>query len=247
MRIRKPARVPVKSFILRPKGEVTGKYSIGLSIEASGAGGSVNFVWCGSRRQIHLRPHVSSYMTNLTLPRNLVADDVFVLTVAAPLTLILSLSFWKSGAATEDITVEEVDGETEVRTACANPATDRDRKFEEPLMLGDAKVAARRQTPVGRIESLRQLPDGAVLYLHFHRLPEDTSGDIMLTASIGPMRRLCVIAAGQPGNSVTFWLQPEAEGESWPLNFYSTQPFTWSGAAQRGYDSVFLPAFSFIE
>ena len=247
MRVRKGAQVPVKTFILRPKGQLRGKYSIGLSIEASGGGGSVTYVWCGSRRQIHLQPNLSSYMTNLTLPRNLDANDVFVLTVAAPLTLILSLTFWEGGAVTEDIAVEEVDGETEVRTACVDPATDRDRKFEEPLVLGKFKIAARRQTPVGRIESLRELPEGAVVYLHFHRLPDDKSGDIMVTASIGPMRRLCVIAAGQPGNSVTFWLEPEAAGESWPLNFYSTQPFTWSGAAQRGYDSVFLPAFSFVE
>ena len=247
MRIRKAAQLPQKTFILRPKDKLTGKYSIGLSIEGSGPGGQVTYTWCGSRRQIHLRPSLSNYMTNLTLPRNLEADDVFVLTVAAPITLILSLTFWKGASTTEEIAVEEVDGETEIQTACANPATDRDRKFEEPLVLGNVKVAARRRTPVGRIESLRELPDGAVLHLHFHRLPEDNSGDIMLTTSIGAMRRLCVIAAGQPGNSISFWLQPEAAGESWPLNFYSTQPFTWSGAAQRGYDSVFLPAFSFVE
>jgi hypothetical protein len=247
MRIRKPAQLPLKSLIFRPTGKLAGKYSVGFSIEGSGAGGQVTYTWCGSRRQIQLRSSLSNYMTNLTLPRNIGADDVFVLTVAAPVTLILSLTFWKNCAATEDIAVEEVDGETEIETSCANPTTDRDRKFEEPLVLGNVKVAARRRTPVGRIESLRELPDGAVLHLHFHRLPDDTSGDIMLTASIGAMRRLCVIAAGQPGNSVSFWLQPEAAGESWPMNFYSTQPFTWSGAAQRGYDSVFLPAFSFVE
>lgn len=247
MRTRKPRQLAAKSYILRPKGEFEGKYSIGFSIEGSGDGGCVTFVWCGSRRQVHLRPQLSSYMTNLTLPRNLDAGDVFVLTVAAPFTLILSLTFWKNGEATEDISVEEVDGETDVQTACADPRTDGDRKFEEPLMLGQAQVAARRNTPVGRIEALRELPEGAVLYLNFQRLPDDKSGDILCTASIGQMRRLCVIAAGRPGNTVTFWLQPEAAGESWPIKFYSTQPVAWSGAAQRGYDSVFLPAFSLVE
>lgn len=248
MRIRKPAQQPTKTFVLRPRGEFTGKYSIGLSVEGSGGGGFASLKWCGSQRQIHLLPHLSSYMANLSLPLNLSAEDVFVLTVTAPFTLILALDLWKEGAATEDLAVEEIDGETSLETVCANPATDRDRKFEEPLVLGGAKVQGRRRTQVGCIESLRELPAGAVLYLSFQRLPDDSlANDFMVTASIGPMRRLCVIGAGRPTNSLTFWLQPEAAGESWPLQFYSTQPFTWSGAAQRGYDEVFLPAFSFVE
>jgi hypothetical protein len=163
-------------------------------------------------------------------------------------TLILSIDPWIEGQPTGDLAMEEIDGETQVKTVCANPATDRDRKFEEPLVLGHAPVAARRQTPVGRIESLRDLPDGALLHMSFHRLPDDQSAtDLLVTAQIGPMRRLCIIAAGRSANEVTFWLQPEAAGESWPLNLYSDKAFAWSGAAQRGYDSVFLPAFSFVE
>ncbi len=248
MRIRKPAQVPVKSFIIRPRGEGPGKYSIGFSIEAHGGGGYASFNWCGSRRQIHLLPPMSSYMTNLSLPKNLAAGDAYVLKVSAPVALILTIDLWKNGERTEELEMEQIDGDSDVQTVCANPETDRDRKFEEPLMVGQAKVAARRQTPVGRIESLRELPEGAVLYLSFQRLPDDTSaGDLMLTARIGSMRRLCVIAAGQPKNGLTFWLQPEMAGEKWDLNFWGNQPFTWSGATQRGYDSVFLPAFSFVE
>lgn len=248
MRIRKPAQLPVKSFLFRPTGELTGKHSIGLSIEAHGGGCYASFNWCGSRRRIHLQPPMGSYMTNLSLPKTLSAGDVYVLKIAAPAPLILTIDLWKDGEKTEDIVMEQMDGDTDVQTVCANPETDRDRKFEEPLMIGQAKVAARRRTPVGRIESLRELPEGAVLYLSFHRLPEDQSaGDLMLTAVIGNMRRLCVIAAGKPTNGLIFWLQPEAAGEKWELNLFGNQPFSWSGGTQRGYDAVFLPAFSFVE
>jgi hypothetical protein len=248
MRLRKPGQLPTKSFIFRPQRDLTGKYSIGFGMETSGPGAAASFSWCGSRRQISLLPQLSSYVTNLRLPVNIAADDVFVLTLTAPFTVILTINVWKEGEPTEDLVVEDVDGETSVQTVCANPATDRDRKFDEPLVLGQAPVAARRQTPVGRIDSLRDLPEGALLYLNFHRLPNDTSAeDLLVTASLGPMRRLCVIAAGRPTNGITFWLQPDAAGESWPLSLSSPRPFAWSGALQRGYDAVFLPAFSFVE
>lgn len=248
MRIRKPAQIPVKSFIIRPKGDLSGKFSIGLSIEAHGGGGLATFNWCGSRRQIYLQPPMSAYMTNLSLPKQLSAGDVFVLKISSKIPLILTIDLWKNGERTEEIEMEQVDGDTDVQTSCAKPETDRDRKFEEPLVVGNAMVPARRQTPVGRIESLRELPEGAVLYLSFQRLPDDKStSDLMLTAVIGSMRRLCIIAAGKPKNGLVFWLQPGMAGEKWEMNLYGNQPFTWSGATQRGYDSVFLPAFSFVE
>jgi hypothetical protein len=248
MRIRKPAQVAVKSFVFRPRGTVEGKYSIGFGIESSGPGAAVNFSWCGSRRQIHLMPHLSSYVTNLRLARKLSADDVFVLTISAPLTLILSIDIWKAGEPTEDIIMEEVDGEAPVQTVCANPETDRDRKFDEQLVLGEAKVAAHRQTPVGSINSLRELPEGAMLYVSFQRLPDDAKNeDLLVKVAIGEMRRLCIIAAGRNTNGATFWLQPETAGKSWPLTFWANRPFSWTGMAQRGFDSVFLPAFTFIE
>ena len=248
MRIRKPAQVPMKSFLFRPRGPIEGKYSIGFGIETGGPGAPVTFSWCGSRRQIHVKPNLSSYITNLRLPLKMSEDDVFVLTVSAPFTLILSLDIWNKGEPTEDIVMEEINGEPPVQTACANPETDRDRKFEEQLVLGHAKVQARQQTPVGRIDSLRELPDGATLYLSFQRLPgEANTSDLLVTASIGPMRRLCIIAAGQSTSGAAFWLAPETAGESWPLKFYGNQPFTWTGVAQRGFDSIFLPAFTFVE
>jgi hypothetical protein len=248
MRLRKPGQPPTKSFIFRPRRDLTGKYSIGFGLETSGPGAAASFSWCGSRRQITLLPQLSSYVTNLRLPINIAAEDVFVLTVTARFTVILTIDVWKEGESTEDLVMEEIDGETSIQTVCANPATDRERKFDEPLVLGQAPVAARRQTPVGRIESLRDLPEGALLYLNFHRLPNDTSADdLLVTASLGAMHGLCVIAAGKSTNGITFRLQPETAGESWPLSLYSGQPFAWSGAAQRGYDPVFLPAFSFVE
>jgi hypothetical protein len=248
MRVRKPGQAPTKSFIFRPRRALTGIYSIGFGIETSGPGAAASFSWCGSRRQINLLPQLSSYVTNLRLPVNIDVEDVYVLTVTARFTVILSIDVWKEGESTDDFVMEEVDGETSVQTICANPATDRDRKFDEPLMLGQSSVAARRQTPVGRIESLRDLPEGALLHLDFHRLPADScQDDLLVTASLGPMHCLCVIARGRPTNGITFLLQPEAAGESWPLSLYSAKPFAWSGAAQRGYDAVFLPAFSFVE
>jgi hypothetical protein len=248
MRLRKPAQLPTKSLIFRPQRDLEGKYSIGFGLETSGHGAAASFSWCGSRRQVHLLPQLSGYVTNLRLPLNMGAEDVFVLTVTAPFTLILTVDIWKEGQPTEDLAMEEINGETSVQTVCANPTTDRDRKFDEPLMLGQSPVAARRQTPVGRIDSLRDLPEGALLYLNFHRLPNDPSAeDLLVTAILGPMRRLCVIAAGKATNGITFWLQPDNAGESWPLRLSSAKPFAWSGAAQRGYDAVFLPAFSFVE
>jgi hypothetical protein len=248
MRLRKPGQVPTKAFIFRPRRDLTGKYSIGFGMETAGPGAAASFSWCGSRRQITLLPQLSSYVTNLRLPVNMSADDVFVLTVTARFTVILSVDVWKEGEPTEDLVMEEIDGETSVQTICANPATDRERKFDEPLVLGQAPVVARRQTPVGHIESLRGLPEGALLQLFFHRLPNDTcADDLLVTASLGPMHGLCVIAAGRATNGIMFRLQPETAGESWPLSLYSARPFAWTGAAQRGYDAVFLPAFSFVE
>jgi len=247
MRIRKPISVRTKSFVFRPRGPLNGKYSIGIALESSGPGAVALVNWCGSRRQIHLLGQLSSYMTNLSLPMNLSGDDVFVLSVESPAPIIFSIDIWYEGKTTEDIAMEQIDGETSIETVCANPATDGDRKFEDSLMLGRAPVAPRRSTPVGSIESLRALPEGAMLYLSFHRPENAPARDLMVTAVVGPMRRLCIIAAGRETNGITFWLQPEAAAENWPLILYGDQPFAWSGAAQRGYDAVFLPAFSLVD
>jgi hypothetical protein len=236
-----------KSFVFRPRRALSGKYSIGFAIEASGGGAMVVFNWCGSQRQIHLLAQLSSYMTNLRLPVNLSAEDTFVLSVTSTAPLILAVDLWKEGQVTDDIALEEISGETAVKTVCANPATDRDRKFEDSLVLGQAPVASRRRTPVGCIEALRPLPEGATLYLVFHRGEKALPGDILITAVVGSLRQLCLIAAGKDKNGVHFWLQPKAEAESWPLILYGEQPFTWSAAAQRGYDEVFLPAFSLVD
>lgn len=247
MRIRKPAQLKSKSLTFRPRRALSGKYSIGFGIESSGNGAEVIFNWCGSRRQIHLLPQLSSYMTNLRLPLNLSDEDVFVLNISSGAPLILSVDVWCEGEKSDDIVLEEINGETSVETVCANPETDRDRKFEDSLVLGQAPVPSRRSTPVGSIASLRALPEGAQLYLSFHRPAGASVGDLLITASVGSMRRLCIIAAGKATNGVTFWLQPDAAQESWPLVLYSDQPFAWSGAAQRGYDAVFLPAFSLMD
>jgi hypothetical protein len=247
MRVRKPAQQQTKSFIFRPRRELNGLYSIGFSIETSGTGAVVTFNWCGSRQQIHLLPQLSSYMTNLRLPVSLSGNDVFVLSVTSPAPLILSIDMWSGGEPTEDITLETIDGETSVETVCANPATDGDRKFEDILILGQAPVPAKREKPVGRIASLRALPEGALLYLFFHRPADTPPEDLLITAAVGPMRRLCVIAANKETNGVTFWLQPEAAEESWPLILYCNRAFAWAGTAQRGYDAVFLPAFSLVD
>jgi hypothetical protein len=247
MRIRKPAQLKSKSLTFRPRRALSGKYSIGFGIESSGMGAMGVFNWCGSRRQIHLLPQLSSYMTNLRLPLNLSEEDVFVLNVTSSAPLILSIEIWAEGEKTEDIALEEINGDTSIETVCANPATDRDRKFEDSLVLGQSPVPSRRATPVASIASLRALPEGAQLYLSFHRPTDAPTRDLLITASVGPMRRLCIIAAGRATNGVTFWLQPDAAQESWPLVLYGDQPFAWSGAAQRGYDAVFLPAFSLVD
>src|SRR5271165_6719706 len=136
MRFRKPMQLRTKSFVFRPRRALSGKYSIGFAIEVSGAGAMAVFNWCGSRRQIHLQAQLSSYMTNLRLPVNLSEEDVFVLSVTSNAPLILSVDLWKEGEITEDIALEEINGETTLETVCANPATDRDRKFEDSLVLG---------------------------------------------------------------------------------------------------------------
>ncbi len=170
-----------------------------------------------------------------------------MLHVSSGAPLILSIEVWNGGEKTEEVAVEVIDGEAVVETVCADPATDGDRKFEDSLMLGQAPVPSRRREPVASIASLRALPEGALLYLFFHRPENATEGDLMIRASVGSMRRLCIIAAGSASNGVSFWLQPDSAKEVWPLVFYSDQPFSWSGAAQRGYDTVFLPAFSLME
>jgi hypothetical protein len=247
MRIRKPAQVTSRSITFRPRRALTGKYSIGLSIESSGSGGNAILNWCGSRKQIHFLPQLSSYMTNLRLPVNLSPEDVFVLNISSPGPLTLTLNIFSKGENTDDIAMEVIDGEALIETVCANPATDGDRKFEDALVLGQAQVTSRRTTPVGTISSLRAVPDGAMLYLNFHRPADQTATDLLITASVGGMRRLCIIAAGKTTNGLAFWLKTDVAREEWPLVLYGERAFSWSGAAQRGYDGVFLPAFSLVE
>lgn len=249
MRIRKPTGVQTKSFLFRPGRRLQGTFSIGLAVE-SPAGGSTaaTLEWCGSKRQLIFDSSLSGFVTNLRLPRNLSQGDVYVLSVSAPAILYISVDLHGDAEAVESIGIEAVDGESQTQTVCADPLTQGDRKFEDALVAGDVVKPAKPSAPLGRIESLRPLPEGAVLILVFRR-PDaaETVRDALITVSVGEMRRLCIIAAGRSEVSASFWLQPREAGEIWPLTLTCDRPFTWSGAAQRGFDQVFLPAFSLMK
>ena len=247
MRILKPQQIPVKNFVLRPRKPLTGTYTVGFGIEAMSATGVARFSWCGSKRQVHMTQQLKSYMTSYRLPAEMTQDDVYLLSVSAPFMLVLSVDVVTEGHVTDDILVETVDDVTGLATVCEKPATDG-RPFSDPLIIGQAPVAAKRKEPVGRIESLRELPEGGVLHLTLHRRANEPRTDFLnIIATFGEHRRVCAIPPGLDSNTTPFRLLPQAAGEGLDLTLDCHYPFLWSCMADRGWDTNCLPVFSFVE
>jgi hypothetical protein len=248
MRVRKPPSVQTKTFLFRPGRALHGTFSIGLAIESlPGGAKAATYDWCGSKRQLTFGPTMSGFVTNLRLPQNLSEGDVYVLSVSAPAMLIISVSLNGDEEAVESVAIEELDDGPSTQTVCADPTSAGDRTFEDMLASGSLVNPALRAAPLGRIESLRPFPDGGVLILTFRRAPGSaTASPFLIHASVGELRGLGFMAAGQLEVSVYFRLQPAAAGETWPLTLGSAHAFIWSGAVYRNFDTIFLPAFSLV-
>jgi hypothetical protein len=248
MRVRKPPSVQTKTFLFRPGRALHGTFSIGLAIESlPGGAKAATFDWCGSKRQLAFGPSMSGFVTNLRLPQNLSEGDVYVLSVSAPAMLIISVSLNGDEEAVESVAIEELDDGPSTQTVCADPTTAGDRTFEDTLATGSLITPALRAVPLGRIESLRAFPDGGVLILTFVRAAGSGTGfGFLIHASVGELQGLGFMAPGQLEVSVYFRLQPAEAGETWALTLGSDRAFTWSGAVHRGFDTVFLPAFSLV-
>jgi len=248
MRVRKPPTVQTKTFLFRPGRALHGAFSIGLAIESlPGGAKAATFDWCGSKRQLTFSPSMSGFVTNLRLPHNLSEGDVYVLSVSAPAMLIISVSLNGDREGAESVAIEELDDGPSTQTVCADPTTEGDRAFEDTLAAGSLITPALRAVPLGRIESLRPFPGGGVLILTFQRPPgSETGSRFLIHASVGDLRGLGFMAAGQLEVSVYFRLQPVEAGETWALTLGSDRAFIWSGAVHRNFDTIFLPAFSLI-
>jgi hypothetical protein len=245
MRTLKPQQIPARNFVLRPSKPLTGNYTVGFGIEAMSAVGVAHFSWCGSKRQVHMTQQLKSYMTSFRLPSEMSPDDLYVLSVSAPFMLVLSVDVVTEGHVTEDVLVEAVDDVSGLVTLCEKPATEG-RPFSDPLIIGEAPVAAKRKDPVGRIESLRELPDGGVLHLKLHRRPNDSRADFLnVVATLGDYRRVCVVPPGLESNATPFRLRAQGPGEGSNLTLDCHYPFLWSCVADRGWDLNCLPVFSF--
>lgn len=248
MRVRKPPSVQTKTFLFRPGRALHGTFSIGLSIESlPGGAKAATFDWCGSKRRLAFGLSMSGFVTNLRLPRNLSEGDVYVLSVSAPAMLIISVSLNGDEEAVESVAIEELDDGPSTPTVCADPTTDGERTFEDPLATASLVTPALRAAPLGRIESLRPFPDGGVLILTFQRTPgSGFASGFLIHASVGELRGLGFMAPGQLEVSVYFRLQPAEAGETWALTLGSDRAFTWSGTVYRNFDTIFLPAFSLV-
>jgi hypothetical protein len=256
MRIRKPAGVQTKSLLFRPRQPLHGKFSIGLTIDTprvvslpgfpAANAVAVAFDWCGSRRQLAFGPSLSGFATNLRLPQNLSEGDVYVLSISAAATLLISVDLYGDEEAVENIEIEELNDVPNTKTVCADPSVPGDRKFEDHLAANDLVKPVRPFAPLGRIESLRPLAEGAALTLEFRRpLGAETISNIVIWALVGEVRKVCAIPPGQLEAKLYFRLLSPEGGEIWPLTLAADHQFLWSGAADRGFDRVFLPAFSF--
>jgi hypothetical protein len=247
MRILKPQQIPAKNFVLRPRKPLAGNYTVGFGIEAMSAVGVAHLSWCGSKRQVHMTQQLKSYMTSYRLPSEMSPDDLYLLSASAPFMLVLSVDVVTEGHVTEDLLVETVDDVSGLVTVCEKPATEG-RPFSDPLIIGQAPVAAKRKEPVGRIERLRELPDGGVLHLKLHRRSDDSrTGFLNVIATLGDYRRVCVVPPGLESNATPFRLVPQGAGEGLDLTLDCHYPFLWSCMADRGWDSNCLPAFSFSD
>jgi hypothetical protein len=257
MRVRKPSSVYTKAFIFRPSQPLHGKFSIGLSIEmpmAMGIGmGSPNgapviFEWCGSKRRLVFGPAMQGFVTNLRLPQNLTEGDVYVLSVSANATLLISVGVNGEEAAVESIALEEVDDGPPVPTVCADPTTLGDRSFEDQLATGNLVAPTPRPIVLGKIESLRPFEEGGILIFTFER-PRKAVQDsnFMIHVTVGEFRKPCIMAPWQAATSVSFRLHPAAAGETWPLTLTANHAFHWSATIYRNFDTVFLPVFSLAE
>lgn len=248
MRVRKPPSVQTKTFLFRPGKTLHGVFSIGLAIEAmAGASTMATFEWCGSKRQLAFGGAMSGYVTNLRLPRNLSEGDVYVLSVSAYSMLIISVGLYGDEEALESIAIEELDDGPATMTVCADPSTPAERTFEDPLASGGLVTPAHWMVPLGKIESLRPYPESGVLSLTFRRhASSGTSSVLLIKITVGEMRSMAFIAAGQIEARVHFRLRAEEAGETWWLTLACDQPFTWSGAVHRNFDTNFLPAFSLV-
>jgi hypothetical protein len=257
MRIYKPANLAAKSLLFRPRRPLCGSFSIVLAIDSPVAvplpgaptvSLPATFDWCGSRRQLAFGPSLSSFVTNLRLPQNLSEGDIYVLSVNAAARLYISVDLHGDAEAVESIAIEELDDVPNTPTVCADPTTPGDRKFEDRLATDNLVKPARAPAPWGRIELLRPCAQGAVLILVFRRpAGSETASTLLIWASLGEIRKVGVIEPGKLEANVYFRLQPAEAGESWPLTLTSHHPFIWSASADRGFDTVFLPAYSLVK
>ena len=165
LRVRKPPNVYTKAFLFRPGKALHGNFSIGLAIQTMpGISTTAIFEWCGSKRQLVFGAALSSFATNLRLPRNLSEGDVYVLSVSAPAVLVIAVSV-NGGEEAENMAIEELDDGPSMQTVCADPTTAGDRNFDDMLAAASLVKPVQRAAPLGRIESLRPFPEGGVLSL----------------------------------------------------------------------------------
>jgi hypothetical protein len=236
MRLRKPPGIKTKTLLFRPSRTLHGAFSIGLSIESMPGGAkTATFDWCGSKRQMAFGSGMSGYITNLRLPQNLTEGDVYVLSVTSPAMLIISVSMNGDAEAVESVAIEEVDDGPSMPTVCADPTTAGDRPFEDMLANGSLVKPALRAASMGTIESIRPFPEGGVLILNFRRPPDsEKASAFLIHATAGELQSIGFMAPGQLEVNVYFRLPAAEPGGKWPLTVH------------RGFDVIFLPAFSLV-
>jgi len=243
-------RVPAhekKTFLIRPAGTLTGQYAVGLTVQAFTPDLYAEIEWCGARCRIYL-PGSTGYATSLKMPGNLAGSDVFVLSVASPLRLGVSLQPYKQGEATEDLSIAEAPPDGAIVHACNDPMPALARSFEDPLVIGIVPVPARCTEPIGRIRALRSDPDGAVLRLTVSREAQARSERMLsVTVDVGETRRPYIFPAKVSEVTGVFRLKAESGVEEWPITLRSELPVRWTGVVLRNWGSPCLPAFSWVE
>jgi hypothetical protein len=202
--------------------------------------------WCGSRCLIGFSPASSSYSTMLRLPAQVSEGDEFPISVQWGEALSVSASLYDAeGVSADGFEWETIEGAPQSKCVCADPAVAVERAWRDSIAIGVAAAAQRPPIISWAVEALRTMIGGANLGFRIRR----TEGSVMaepLQVSIGVrgMRRLAIIPAGALETSVEFPLAAESAGFRWNLSIGCPEAVEWSASIYRGYDAVFLPAFS---
>ena len=202
--------------------------------------------WCGSRCLIGFSPASRSYSTMLRLPAQISDGDEFPISVHWSEAVSVSASLYDAeGSIADGFDWERIEGVPEGRLVCADPRVAVERAWRDQIAVGVDAAAQRPPVAAWAVQALRTMVDSANLGFRLRRTAGSVIGEpLQVVIGVREMRRLAIIPAGSLETNVEFPLAAQAAGFRWNLSIGCTETVEWSASIYRGYDLVFLPAFS---